>query len=238
MAAQQTIENMGQSRSVAELDALYHQLRVNFSKSLRLRLHRALSWLKRADSLDADHDLQFICYWVSFNALYGRQISFEHEDRPAELQSGDRNGFKYFLNLLCKEDSDNQIYTLLWQQFSGSIRIFLSNRYTYQAFWNYHCGLLSDAQALHLWEENQRLVQSALAKQNSSLLMALLFDRLYTVRNQLIHGASTYNSRVNREQVIDGCHILSMLLPVLILICLKNFQKFDLGEPLYPVIEE
>ena len=33
------------------------------------------------------------------------------------------------------------------------------------------------------------------------------------LRNQLMHGGASYQSQVNRQQVTDGAHILSFLLP-------------------------
>jgi Zn-dependent oligopeptidase len=44
-------------------------------------------------------------------------------------------------------------------------------------------------------------------------LLEVVLDRLYTLRNQLVHGGATYKSEVNRSQVIDGKNILSMLVP-------------------------
>lgn len=37
-----------------------------------LRMHRALSWLQRAEAAGDDHDVGFICLWIAFNAAYAR----------------------------------------------------------------------------------------------------------------------------------------------------------------------
>ncbi len=228
----------GEIYSLAQLDTLYHQERAHFSESLRLSVHRTLSWLKKAATLDEDRDLQFICYWISFNALYGRQIDLTGDDLPLELHGSERGGFKRFLARLCNADSEHLIYDTLWVEFSQSVRLLLRNHYTYQVFWNYQRGIVSGTQLDELWQENQRLVQDALAYQNSALLCGLLFDRLYVVRNQLVHGAATYNSQVNRAQLKDGCRILSLLVPAFVQILLQHYQDFDDGEALYPVIPD
>ena len=75
-----------------------------------------------------------------------------------------------------------------------------------------------------------------LAHQQVSNLLGLVLDRLYTVRNQLIHGGATYNSKVNRAQVNDAGQILEFLMPIIIDIMITNMDE-DWGVINYPVIE-
>jgi hypothetical protein len=58
----------------------------------------------------------------------------------------------------------------------------------------------------------------------------------YVLRNQLIHGSATWNSKVNRSQVKDGAAVLGVLLPVFINIMMDN-PDHDWGKPYYPVVE-
>ena len=37
---------------------------------LQLRIHRALSWIGRAEREAGDDDAAFIFYWIAFNAIY------------------------------------------------------------------------------------------------------------------------------------------------------------------------
>ena len=64
----------------------------------------------------------------------------------------------------------------------------------------------------------------------------MIFDRLYVLRNQLLHGAATWNSGANREQVRDGAAILGRLIPEVLEIMLGNHDA-DWGEIRYPVID-
>lgn len=75
-----------------------------------------------------------------------------------------------------------------------------------------------------------------MAHQQVSNLLELVLDRLYTVRNQLIHGGATYQSKVNRSQVKDASQILEFLLPIIIDIMIANVDE-DWGVINYPVIE-
>ena len=75
-----------------------------------------------------------------------------------------------------------------------------------------------------------------LAHQQVAELLGLVLDRLYTVRNQLIHGGATYKSKVNRSQVKDASEILEFLLPIIIDIMLTNIDE-DWGTISYTVIQ-
>ena len=75
-----------------------------------------------------------------------------------------------------------------------------------------------------------------MANQQVPELLGAVLDRLYTVRNQLIHGGATYQSKVNRSQVKDASEILSFLVPLMIDIMIKNINE-DWGTINYPVID-
>ena len=68
-------------------------------------------------------------------------------------------------------------------------------------------------------------------------ILIILFNRLYTLRNQIMNGGATYNSSVNRKQLKDACIILIALIPAFIHILLENSQRLDLGQPFYPVVQ-
>jgi hypothetical protein len=71
---------------------------------------------------------------------------------------------------------------------------------------------------------------------NVPALLEIVLDRLYVLRNQLIHGGATYNSKVNRKSVRDGCSILKMLIPAIIDIMMQNPSE-DWGEIYFPVVK-
>ena len=77
----------------------------------------------------------------------------------------------------------------------------------------------------------------ALQEKASVDILFVIFNRLYTLRNQMIHGGVTYNSSVNRKQLQDACNILAAFLPVFILVLLENAQTLDLGKPFYPMVQ-
>ena len=57
--------------------AVRHQAQVANSKHrspFTLRMHRALSWLQRADAAGDDDDVAFVCLWIAFNAAYAQDL--------------------------------------------------------------------------------------------------------------------------------------------------------------------
>ena len=50
------------------------ELRDDFPLPLTLRVHRALSWLRRAKNEKDDLDVRFILLWIGFNAAYAGDL--------------------------------------------------------------------------------------------------------------------------------------------------------------------
>lgn len=56
----------------------------------------------------------------------------------------------------------------------------------------------------------KRLFMAALRSvmgRDTLMLLGIVFDRLYVLRNQLFHGGAARNSRVNRQQIGDGASL-------------------------------
>ena len=68
-------------------------------------------------------------------------------------------------------------------------------------------------------------------------MLSIVFKRLYTLRNQIVHGGSTYNSQANRDQMRDAVSILGDFVPAIIEIMLDNAESYW-GEACYPVVNE
>ena len=112
----------------------------------------------------------------------------------------------------------------------------LNNKYVFAPFWNYQNGLAGYEDWAERLVAGNRFIAAAIAQQNTSMILSVLFDRLYVLRNQILHGGATWNSSVNREQVRDGAAILGWLLPIFIDIMMDQ-PAHDWGRPYYPVVE-
>ncbi len=198
-------------------------------QNLSLRLHRALSWLDRAEQESEDFDAAFIFYWIAFNAAYS-------EDNSDAIESTESANFQAYFVKALRLDTDNKIYNALWERFSGPVRLLLDNRYVFNPFWKHHNGVPGFANWERRFNTDRLQVNDALARSDTETILVTLFQRLYVLRNQLIHGGATWNSSVNRGQVRDGARIMAFLVPLFIELMMDNPHK-DWGKPYYPVVE-
>ena len=67
-------------------------------------------------------------------------------------------------------------------------------------------------------------------------ILEIVFVRLYTLRNQLVHGGATWNSSANRQQLCDGCAILDDMVPLILQIMQEHHDDTEWGSLFYPFI--
>ena len=204
------------------------QLRSGFPTALTLRVHRALSWLSRAERETEDADVRFILLWIGFNAAYASDID-------AAIES-ERDNFRSFFAVLVGLDARHRIYDMVWQRFSQEIRLLLDNQYVFAPFWAHHNGAPDHADWAGKLERSRVAIRGALAAHDTAKILSILFDRLYVLRNQLVHGGATWNSDVNRAQVRDGAALLGCLLPIFVDLMMDN-PGHDWPMPHYPVLD-
>ena len=129
-----------------------------------------------------------------------------------------------------------RIYDAIWDNFSGPIRVLLHNKYVFAPFWKHHNGV----EGFGDWEEwfraSERRFRRALEERDTVRVLRFVFDRLYLLRNQIVHGGATWNSRVNRDQVRDGTAILAFLMPVFVDFMMDHPPE-DWESPFYPIVE-
>lgn len=212
----------------AGLKTKQRQARDRFPPALGLRIHRAISWLGRAEQESDDLDVRFILLWIGFNSAYAADLSSD--------DGGERAAFRAFFEALVALDGDRRIYNAVWHRFPHEIRLLIANRYVFSPFWSYHNGSVDAADWAQRLEASKKVIGSALGAQDTARILAIVFDRLYVLRNQLVHGGATWNSSVNRDQVRDGAKILGWLLPIFIDLMMDNPDR-DWGQPFYPVVE-
>lgn len=204
-------------------------LRDGFQKNLALRVHRSISWLNRAEKDRDDTDSTFIFLWISFNAAYA-------EDIPQLHVSSERGMFGGFLEKMLAFDNSGLIYNAIWLKFSGPVRLIMNNPYVFQPFWQHHNGVDGYEDWEQRFDRSKTRLHDAIIKKDTRIVLNTLFDRLYVLRNQLVHGGATWNSAVNRSQVKDGAEILAILMPIFLHLMMDNPQA-EWPAPNYPVVE-
>ena len=213
--------------NLLDLNEYYRTYRNRYNDNFRLKIYRSLSWLEKAKSVE-DLDTQFITLWISFNAAYADELS--------DI-SGDRNAFQEFLKQICLLDKSHSIHQFIWSDEGGNIHNLLDTPYTFQPFWDFHNGKKSQSDWERKFHRAKKKAEIALKNGETHIVLQIIFGHLYTLRNQLMHGGATYNSSVNRKQLLETCNILSTLIPMILQIMLENPDNPFWGKPFYPVIK-
>lgn len=187
---------------------------------LMLRMRRVTSWVTSAAQEGRDDDTAFACYWVAFNALYGDDtglVKLEETERAIYRRCIEKVADTGPLGLY------REIDEALGQQ---EIRALVNDRYILVPYWH----IAGWERALR--EDAQRL-DNALQWKNVKDVLCLIFDRLYVLRNQLLHGGATWGSSVNRAEVAMGRRFAAFLVPLMASRVLDNADA-DRGKPYYP----
>lgn len=211
----------------SQLKHAQREMRSQFSDALSLRIHRAISWFANAEQ-QADEDNRFIFLWIAFNSAYANEIT---DSRP-----GEKRVFGHFLHKIGELDKDKQLYQLVWQTYSSSIRLLLNNQYIFQPYWDWANGKIEEAEWQQRFSAAQQKSNKALAEADTSGVLQVVFSRLYTLRNQMVHGGATWQSSANRKQLQDANKLLMDMLPLIINIMMANPNTLW-GDAIYPFRE-
>lgn len=212
--------------STASMKARLKRDAETYPDSTRVRLHRALSWLARAEREDQDPDAAYLFLWIAFNAAYAREFGDD---------AGERQRLAQFIGVLLEADAGHTLHALVFRQFSGPIRTLIENRFVFEPFWRALRGHDSSGRWERSFDASRRAALASVVKGDTATVLSIVFDRLYVLRNQLVHGGATWNGKVNRAQVRDGVRILAAVIPAIIALMLDH-PELDLGEVLYPVV--
>ena len=212
--------------TASSLKAHHREIRDQQPEALRLRIHRALSWLVRSEQEVDDLDLQFVLQWIAMNAAYAREFGREETERSRG---------KAFLDTLVTLDRENRLHQALFKQFTGPIRTLIDNKFTFEPFWT----AMRTHDASNRWEDgfahSKKAAFAAVMQGDTTKVLGIVFDRLYVLRNQLVHGGATWNSQINRAQLSDAVAILGTLVPLMLVVMMDHPDQ-DYGDALYPVV--
>lgn len=211
----------------------YKEHKIEFDENFRIKLHRAFSWLKQADEAP-NEDLRYICLWIAFNSVYGK----EREPQNIGTTLGDRQSFQRYLAVISNLDKKNRIITAIRKNLKEIIRELLENRYTFQPYWDYYNGKKEFSEWERAFQKAKKLAIQELTEGGTAQILSIVFDRLYTLRNQILHGGATCGSQINRKQLHYGCLILETLIPVILEIMISKPDTEIWGEPYYPHVHD
>jgi len=181
-----------------------------------IRVWRAVSWLERAENAAKD-DLEgrFISAWIGFNALYGQ---LDNDGQPW----GDREARSTFLARIGKLDANGGLPRIMKKR---QLLIFrtIEDKYLSQRFW------MQGASAAKQVKRELRDAMTWIDTPKQPRVLQMLFDRLYVLRNQLLHGASTKGSSLNRRPLRECGNLLAELLAVMLVVMIEQGVATDWG---------
>ena len=191
------------------------------------RVHRACSWIDRVEreAESTDHDVHLVSLWIAFNALYGQWDPYKLEPKS------ERKSYREFCDRLRKLDRDKQIDSFMQDHKRLVVKIcedpFISSYY-----WR-NPGM--DPKRKSRGDVNR--ISRMYTEQSWAKILDELLERVYLMRCQLVHGAATYGSRLNRTSLKRCVVMMSQLLPVMLLVFIEEGADEDLGEMCYPPVE-
>ena len=191
------------------------------NQSFAIRVWRGLSWLERAEGMDAkDYEGRLISAWIGFNALYGRLD-------PNRRSWGDREAWGAFLALVWRIDHDERIRRVLFKRELVVLKL-IDDKYLTAAFWEQGEAAARNVKA------DLRKAMARFGTSHMLPVLQLLFERLYVMRVQVFHGASTKGSSLNRRAMQRSSSILVELLAAMLDIMIAHGIEEDWGDLCFP----
>lgn len=217
-----------------ELKARQRAEQLRHPDAMALRVHRALSWLQRAELAEEDLDARFLFLWISFKAAYADRSLNDTDFTAAPA-------LHEFLVTLFRLDEGEQLSRLLWRQFPQAVRLLLDNPHGFQPYWDAHAqgqqAALGPDEIAALWRpafERARIqARGALVRLDSEDVLVMVLSRLHVLLIQLQLGGTTWGSHVSHDAVRDGARLLGVLVPLIIELMLDHPQA-GWGPPCYP----
>ena len=180
------------------------------------RMRRARAWLERSRQEGTQDIERFAFLWIAFDAAYGNEAALRDFVERGDRRDSEPDHFQTFLRNILKNDTNRILEQIVWDEFSGPIRGLLMNAYVFRPFWRAVWGLEPDGAWRQRFAASKRAAASALARRDIFTVLCVVFDRLYTLRNQVFHGGATWPAGFGRDQIRDGSRIMASLVPAIL----------------------
>jgi len=209
---------------------LPHKVRLDAARDSHptaVRFHRACSWLEVTEQLDSDRDVDqiLIHQWIAFNALYGQWDMERHEPLA------DRESWQVFLGRMLQLDASSRIKSLLTEH-KRLVLAILGNGYLNRYFWQEPCC----DKAARTGRGGRHKAESWYIEDSWAVILEHVFERVYLLRCQLVHGAATFRSRLNRTALEHCTQFMRILLHTFLLVWVDYGVKEDWGIMCYPPV--
>lgn len=196
-------------------------------RNWQIRVHRSLSWSIRARSFGDDQpEAALLFHWIAFNSLYGRWDNIHA--RPA-YDSSERNRF-----LRRAEGAEPRAFEEFLHRHKPVLKKLLGTPFLSNTFWrNPDAPKAREQATADLFRLDGLLRNGPRAR-----LLEIAFERVYVLRGQLVHGASSSGSRLNRTTLTHCLEWMRSVVPLLQHVTIHRLADDDWPELCYPPVED
>lgn len=193
-------------------------------QSTMIRFHRACSWLARVEAMPEadDADLALVSLWIAFNALYGQWDCDKQEPCP------DRECWRHFTERVLEIDGEQLTVGVLLAH-KQLVLALLEDEFLSAYCWRH-------PEANHNGHARRVRVnaQSWYRDEQWTTILNEVLERVYLMRCQLVHGASTYGGKLNRTSLRHCVGMLRHLVLVFLQVWIEGGSEEDWGIMCYP----
>lgn len=192
-----------------------------------IRFHRACSWMQRAEQATKDDlDFALLSHWIAFNSLYG------HWDHEAKEPHPDNVSWRRFVERMLRLDGGSHIVDALVENKPLVMSIF-EDEFLSRFFWQEPTGKRASQSKKTMYDARTWFIQGSWL-----LILDRLFERIYLLRCQLVHGASTFNSSLNRTSIRHCYQAMDHLMRAFLQVLINFGSDEDWGAMCYPPLKE
>ncbi len=192
-----------------------------------IRFHRACSWLQRAETNEDDNDPDSVLVnrWIAFNAMYGQWDENRREPKS------DRDCWRLFMDRLLAIDETGHLQGVL-EEYRPLVLKILDDEYLSRYFWEQ-----PTAQQARKAKKARFDAPTWYYEKRWSLIVDRLLERIYLLRCQLVHGAATHGSRLNRTALRNCATMMHYLVTAALRTLIDHGADEDWGPMCYPPLE-
>jgi hypothetical protein len=195
----------------------------NVHQNWQIRVHRSLSWCKRATQFGADQpEAKYLFLWIALNALYGRWNAAKN---APDVEGHSR---QELLRRVCEADAPT--FGQFLRRHRGLVKCILGNPYLSAVFWRDP----DHPKAMGWATEDVNYLDRNLKNGDFGKVLGQVLDRLFVLRGQIVHGASTGGSRLNRSSVQSSLQLLEQFVPLVQRTAIEHCRGDDWPALCYP----
>ena len=197
-----------------ELEALYKQERKRWSEEHRIRIHRAISWLKSAEKYSDDPNISFMSVMNAANACWG-ELQVKDADAIMRLSKNleGTKAMKSVESIFRSADGSNWLTMLL------------DNKHLYWQYWRYLEGEMDLSAFNQKAASSKQYAIKAIKTGKYAFLLKSSLMQCLALRGQVFHGFSTYDSKANKEALTLTAKVMRKITSAIVLEMIQNPDK-------------